>query len=73
MYKEFRFVKDYTCDFGTVKEGTTLIVSGNSIIMDGYPIQPGFYNIFKDLVNSELKQFNYLRESIVTTPKNEYL
>lgn len=62
LYKRFKFIKPFIDKGESVPVGSELIIMGERIYFNGYPIMPGVYDLFYDLIMKELKKKNYLRE-----------
>lgn len=69
VYKRFKFVKPFTCEYGTLPADSELTILKEAIYFNGGMVNPLFYNFFRDLINQEVKKPNYLRE--VPIPYNK--
>lgn len=62
----FKFVKDFNCEFGTIPRDSEIMVLRGTIYIGGergtYQIDPVYYPLFHSLINSEMEKPNYLRE-----------
>lgn len=68
-HKRFKFVKPFTCAFGTLPIDSEITILKQAIYFNGGMIQPQYYELFRDLINKEVKEPNYLRE--VPIPYNK--
>ena len=66
FYKEFRLVKPLPCGDNVLPIDTAIIAYNDMITIDGIPISPDVYPFFKNLINDEMENPEYLREAMVT-------
>lgn len=69
IYKRFRFVKPFNCEFGTIPTDSELTILKEAIYFNGGMLNPYYYNFFRDFINKEVKEPNYLRE--IPIPHNK--
>ena len=69
VYKRFRFVKPFTCEFGTIPVDSEITILKEAIYFNGGMLNPHYYGLFKELINSEVKNPCYLKE--VPIPYNK--
>ena len=69
MQKRFVFVKPFTCKYGTLKVGDQIDIVRGVIYFKGGLCEPWWADYLEDLVKSEMKEPNYLRE--VQIPYNK--
>lgn len=63
--RRFIFVKDFTCQLGTLRAGSELIFLDGRIYFNGGQIEPQYYNLFFDFLKGEIESPNYLKEKVV--------
>ena len=68
-YKRWRLVKPFTCEYGTLPVGSEITILKEAIYFNGGMVNPLFYNFFRDFINHEVKEPNYLKE--VPIPYNK--
>ena len=60
--KNFRVVKPFRCEFGSVDADIEIMVIRDTIYVNGVQIMPQFYTFFHSLIDDEMKNPYYLRE-----------
>ena len=66
FHKKFKFVKDFTYHGNVLKKGSDITVVRDIIYVNSGQIPPGYYQLFADIVNDELK--NQTHELIREVP-----
>lgn len=69
IYKRWRLVKPFTCEYGTLPVDSEITILKEAIYFNGGMVNPLFYDFFRDFINKEVKEPNYLRE--VPIPYNK--
>lgn len=67
MDEKYVLIKPYTCQYGTLPEGTEIICFRGQVYVNGGPIPNSYNKIFLDLVNNSDE---YVRK--VKIPKNMF-
>lgn len=60
--KNFRVVKPFRCEFGSLDADVEIMVIRDTIYVNGMQIMPQFYMFFHSLIDDEVKNPYYLRE-----------
>lgn len=62
MFKRFIFVKSFTDHGETIPCGSELTIMGDRIYFNGGQIMPGVYDLFYNLIMTEIEKPHYLKE-----------
>lgn len=62
MQKRFIFVKDYKCEYGTLKKDSTIEINKGFLYFNGGLIEPWWSDYLEKFVKDEMEHPNYLRE-----------
>lgn len=63
IYRRFRFVKPFECQYGKLKPGDEITVMNDRLFFNGGMVELQYYNLFMELIYNEIKNgFNYLKE-----------
>lgn len=66
METKYVLIKPYTCQYGTLGEGTEIIYFRGQVYVNGGPIPSSFNDIFLNLIEDS----NYVKK--VKIPKNTF-
>lgn len=62
MYKKYRFKKEFNCTEGTIHEGSEIVLIGDRMYFDGGMVNPAYYGIIMDIINTPRIRNEYLVE-----------
>ena len=62
MYRKFRFKKEFSCPDGTIHEGSEITIIGDRLYFDGGLVNPAYYSILIDIINTPEIAKEYLKE-----------
>lgn len=68
-HRKFVFVREFRDGNDIIPVGSELTIVGDMLFFNSLPIIPGMYNLFRNLINAEIKNPHYLREE--TVPYNK--
>ena len=59
---EYVFVKPYTCDMGTIEEGSTIREVRQTIYFNGGMVLPAYAKVLRDIINNKDVCDEYLKK-----------
>ena len=62
MYRKFRFIRPFSCEYGEIKEGSELVLIGERMFFDGGMVNPIYYDVMMQIINDDRLRNTYLRE-----------
>lgn len=65
QYRRFILKRDYTCEFGTLPAGSQIDLYGDRILFNGGMIEPQYYAVLKNLIDTPDLYDKYLREVVI--------
>ena len=69
MQRRFKFVRDFTCEYGTLKAGSQIDIVKGFMYFDGGLIEGWWSDYLEDFIKQEMAHPYYLKE--VEIPRNK--